>query len=509
MTKEKEILLSVDPREIRYAILQHKKLYDLSIERSLDRIVAGNIYKGRVTHILKNIQSAFIDIGEESNGFVHISDILENTQKLQELFDMDFSHHKAKSGEISELMKVDQPVLVQVVKEPMGSKGARLTSNLSIPGRYLVLLPGSPHRGVSRKIRDGQARERLKKIISAFEMPAEVGLICRTASAIATTDELIEEAHELWKLWCDIYDRFNRSKGPTCLYRESDAVKKAIITAFDTGIHRVIIDDHKTYLDSLQIAKKYQKEGNSEVKIEHYKESTPLFERFGIDKEIDKALRRKVWMPSGGYLFFDKTEAMLTIDVNSGRSGSQSTEDVEEALVNINLEAADEIARQLRLRNAGGLIICDFIDMRSRKNQRRVLERLKEAMRDDTAKCTLLGMSEFGLVEMTRQRQRESLAETLMTPCPYCQGQGQIKNHQTVLFEIERELRSIAQQQESSDLEIVVHPELYRYLRQGILEDVIDHAKELGLKIEFNANDNTHLNQFAIFSLTNGKKLTA
>ena len=398
---------------------------------------------------------------------------------------------------------------MQVVKEPMGTKGARLTSNLSIPGRYLVLLPGSPHRGVSRKIQDNAARDRLKKIISAFEMPADVGLICRTASAVASTDELIEEAHDLWKLWCDIYERFNKAKGPTALYRESDVIKKAMMTAFDQRVDRVLIDDHQTYLECVQLAKKYQKEGNAEVKVEYYKEDDTLFERFGVEKEIEKALRRKVWMPSGSYLFFDKTEAMLTIDVNSGRSGSQATEDVEEALVNINLEAADEIARQLRLRNAGGLIVCDFIDMRSRKNQRRVLDRLKEAMKDDSAKCTVLGMSEFGLVEMTRQRQRESLAETLMAPCPYCQGLGQIKNHQTILFELERELRRIAHAKDETDLEVVVHPEMYRYLQQGLVGDVIDGARQVGLAVRFNSQDNYHLNQFEVFARSNGKKITA
>lgn len=511
-SKKKEILLNVTSREVRYAELHHGKLYDLSIERNLDRIVAGNIYKGRVTHILKNIQSAFVDISEDSNGFIHISDILENTQKLQEAFDMDFgsdlSNYNSKNSDISELLKVEQSVLVQVVKEPMGTKGARLTSNLSIPGRYLVLLPNSPHRGVSRKIQDHQARERLKKIISSFEMPADVGLICRTASASARPEDLIEEAHELWDLWCSIFDTYNKTKGSVCLYRESDIIKKAVMTAMDHQFDRLLIDDHQAFLKCQRIAKKHENDPNNSLKIEFYRDQAPMFERFNIDKEIGKALRRKVWLPSGGYLFLDKTEAMLTIDVNSGRSTNTSSTNVEETIANLNLEAADEIARQLRLRNVGGLIICDFIDMRLRKNQRRVLDRLKEAMKDDGAKCTVLGMSEFGLVEMTRQRQRESLAETLCMPCPYCAGAGHIKNYETIFVELERELSWILKSGQTHNLEIVVHPEFYHRMEKSFLPELFEEAQEAGCTLSVKTNDSCHLTEFKIFSLDNGKELT-
>lgn len=507
-----EILLNIESKEIRYAHLQNGLLYDLIIERKKTRQLTGNVYRGRVTNILHNIQSAFIDINEGENGFIHISDILENTQKFQEMFDMDFdfekksTKNKKNETDITKILSPDQPVFVQVVKEPIGSKGARLTSNVSIAGRYLVLLPNIPHRGVSRKIEDRSARERLKKMISSFEMPNDMGLICRTASMNATPELLIQEAHDLLNTWKDIVEKFEKATKPTCLYEESDIIKRTVIMAVDRKINRILIDDYDTFQRCKSIYSKYSNEHF--VKIELYRDKAPMFERFGVEREIEKALKRKLWLPSGGYLFFDKTEAMYTIDVNSGRSKDQSSvRSVEESLVRINMEAADEIARQLRLRNVGGLIICDFIDMRSKKNQRRVLDRLKDAMKDDSAKCTILGMSEFGLVEMTRQRHRESLAQTLFTHCPYCSGSGLIKTHESTSIEIERVLKKLVLQQEQFALELVCHPLLDHYLNHGDKSyfGKLAHAWHADLK--FNANDSFHLNEFQFYSTTNGKRI--
>ncbi|MGE5195826.1 MAG: Rne/Rng family ribonuclease [Anaerolineae bacterium] len=510
-----EILLNVESKETRYAHLKNGQLHDLIIERKKSRQLAGNIYRGRVTNILHNIQSAFIDISEGENGFIHISDILENTQKFQEMFDMDFDLNydlsakqskKSKETDISKLMKADQAVLVQVVKEPIGSKGARLTSNISIPGRYLVLLPNTPHRGVSRKIEDQNVRDRLKKLIRAFEMPKDMGLICRTASVNATTDMLIDEANDLLKTWQTIVDNFQKSTKPTCLFEESGLIKKAVMTAIDKKFDRVLVDDYSTYQTCKRLYAKYA--GEHPLKLELYRDKAPMFERFNVEREIEKALRRKIWLQSGGYLFFDRTEAMYTIDVNSGRSTYQSsTRDVEEALVHINIEAADEIARQLRLRNIGGLVICDFIDMRSRKNQRRVLDHLKEAMKEDSAKCTILGMSEFGLIEMTRQRSRESLTQTLFTNCPYCGGNGQIKTHESISIEIERALKKLISQQQQFALELISHPDLDHYLAHHDKEYFRKLAEKSNAYIQFSSKDTLHLNEFEFYSTTSGKKI--
>jgi ribonuclease G len=509
----KEILLNVETKETRFALLMEKKLQDLVIERKKTRQLTGNVYRGRVTNILHNIQSAFIDIGEGENGFIHISDIVENTQKFQELFDMDFDWNcdlkdyakQPKETDISKILKIDQTVLVQVVKEPIGSKGARLTSNLSIPGRYLVLLPNNPHRGVSRKIEDRAQKDRLKQIIKAFEMPSDMGLICRTASMLASTDQLIDEAHELLDIWNKIIDGFQKATGPTCLYRESDLIKKALMMALDKKYDRILIDHYPTYLSCNRLFSRY-KESNETLKIEFYRDKMTMFKRFNVEKEIDKALSRKIWLPSGGYLYFDRTEAMYTIDVNSGRSQGGESSDIEESLLHINMEAADEIARQLKIRNIGGLIICDFIDMRSRKNQRRLLDHLREVMKEDSAKCTILGMSEFGLVEMTRQRNRESLIQTLFTDCPYCYGKGMIKNMESTSIELERSLKEVTHGQHGA-LDIVIHPEVDRYLEESEKRFFEKWAQKMNTTLSFKTNDSLHLNAFEIYSGANGKRL--
>lgn len=509
-----EILLNIESKETRYAHLRNGRLYDLIVERKQERQLTGNIYKGRVTNILHNIQSAFIDISEGENGFIHISDILENTKKYEQIYDMDFdldydirtmdANQPPKAQDIAQVLKPDQFVLVQVVKEPIGTKGARLTSNISIAGRYLVLLPNSPHRGVSRKIEDRNARERLKKLIRAFEMPQDMGLICRTASALAATEVLINEANELLNIWQGIVDKFQKSNEASMLYAESDLIKRAVITAVDKRFDRILVDEYETYQTCKSLHNKFG--SDHPLRIDFYRDKIPMFERFSVEREIEKTIGRKVWLPSGGYLYFDRTEAMYTIDVNSGRStGSQA--DVEEALVRINLEAADEIARQLRLRNIGGLIICDFIDMRMRKNQRRVLERLKDCMKDDSAKCTILGMSEFGLVEMTRQRNRGSLIQTIFTNCPYCNGSGLVKSHESVSIEIERALKKVINCHQQFGLRLVVHPELQRYLNAIDKRYLTNLADEMNAHLEFGTNDEMHINDFHFYSTINNKRI--
>ncbi len=508
-----EILLNIESKERRYAHLKNGQLYDLIVERKKERQLTGNIYKGRVTNILHNIQSAFIDINEGENGFIHISDIIENTKKFEEVYDMDFDldydiksldGKKQQAHDIEQVMKIDQSVLVQVVKEPIGSKGARLTSNISIAGRYLVLLPNSSHRGVSRKIEDRSARERLKKLIRAFEMPKDMGLICRTASCSATPEMLISEANDLLNNWQTIVENFQKSNDSTLLYAESDLIKRAVITAVDKRFDRILIDDYPTYQACKRIYHPYTEE--HPLRIEYYRDKVPMFERFNVEKEIEKTLRRKIWLSSGGYLFFDRTEAMYTIDVNSGRSSGNQT-DVEESLVRINLEAAEEIARQLRLRNIGGLIICDFIDMRFRKNQRRVLERLKEFMKDDSAKCTILGMSEFGLVEMTRQRHRGSLHQTIFTSCPYCNGSGLVKTHESISIEIERALKKIIGCHQQFALRLAVHPELDHYINIIDKQYLLKFAESVNAHLEFSTDDNMHINDYHFFSSITNKKI--
>jgi len=510
----KEILLNVETKEIRMAYLKNGTLQDLVVERKKERQITGNIYRGRVTNILHNIQSAFIDINESENGFIHISDILENKKKFEEMYDMDFEvaerpnsskKSKAKEQDIETVMKIDQPVLAQVLKEPIGSKGARLTSKVSIAGRYLVLLPNSVHRGVSRKIEDINDRTKLKKLIRSFEMPQDMGLICRTASRFATTELLVAEAHDLIKTWEGIIEKYHKSKGTCCLFEESDLIKRSVMLAIDKRYDRLLVDDHATFRNCQEIYKKYADE--HPLRLELYRDKVPMYERFNVEREIEKALKRKIWLPSGGYLFFEHTEAMCTIDVNSGRS-TKNEKNLEETLVRINLEAAEEISRQLRIRNLGGLVICDFIDMRMRKNQRRVQDYLKDEMKRDRAKCTILGMSEFGLVEMTRQRNRESLKQMMFMNCPYCTGSGKIKNFETLSIEIERALKKVVLVENQFALELRVHPELSKYLQEIDKHFLVKFADKLNAKLDFSEDETYHLNEFNFLSTTNGKVIT-
>ena len=503
-----ELLLNVESKEIRAAQLRNGKLYNLNVERKKERQLTGNIYLGQVQNILENIQSAFIDINEGDNGFIHISDILENTAKFENSFDLDFNRpppkEKEEKKDIQQILQPNQTVLVQVVKEPLGNKGARLTSNISIAGRYLVLLPNSSHRGVSRKIEDRSTRERLKKLIRSFEMPVDMGLICRTASKFASQEMLVKEAHELFDNWQKVMETFNKSKKPTLLHEESGLIKRSIITAIDKRYERVLIDDYETFQICKKMASRYETE--HPLKIELFRDTTPMYERFNVEKEIEKSLRRKIWLGHGGYLYFEKTEAMHTIDVNSGRSNI-STDNVEEALVRINIEAAEEIARQLRIRNIGGLVICDFIDMRFRKNQRRVLEKLREFVKEDSAKITILGMSEFGLIEMTRQRKRGSLAHTMFIDCPYCNGRGSIKSYETVTVELERALKKAINNKQQFALRVVTHPEIDNYLKEKDKKYLEKMSESLNAHTEWGTDDTLHLNQFYFVSTINGEEI--
>lgn len=506
-----EILLNIETKEIRSAHLKNGVLHDLVVERKRERQMTGNIYKGYVTNILRNIQSAFIDIGEGENGFIHISDIMENIKKFEEMYDMDFdlgneaaAQNKNEALKIDDVLKSDQPVIVQVVKEAIGTKGARLTSKISLPGRYLVMLPNSPHRGVSRKIEDRAQRDRLKKIIRSFEMPENMGLICRTASQNASAETLHQEASELIANWQEIMEKFNKATKATLLFEESDIIKRTLLTCVDKRYERLLVDDFNTFQHLKKIATPYLSE--HPLRIEMYRDKIPMFERFSIEKEIERSLRHKIWLQSGGYLYFDQTEAMHTIDVNSGRSKNMQSDDVEETLVRINMEAASEIARQLRIRNVGGLIICDFIDMRIKKNQRRVLEHLKECMKEDSAKCTILGMSEFGLVEMTRQRSRGTLLQTISTNCPYCSGSGLVKTHESTSIELERELKKVIHVGQQFAIRLVIHPELRKFLdHNGDAEFLASIAESMNARMEIASSDELHINDFRFYSAINQK----
>ena len=510
--KNKIGIFNVTSGERRFAYLKEGKLEAIEVERQDNQQITGNIYKGKINNLLPNIQSAFVDIAESSNGFIHVSDIVENTKKFEEQFALDFEFLGAKQSkkslaqakDINKHFKAGQWVLVQVVKESLGSKGARLTSNLSISGRFLVLLPNTLIRGVSRKITDVKARDKLKKLIKKFELPNNIGLICRTKSVDADEEQLIEEAHHLLAIWEKIAKEFNERKTPGCLFKESDLVSRALHLAYDRHIQDLYVDNQKTYKELVHLHNIIGRRHSLEIHF--YRDNQPIFAHFSVDKELEKTLSRKIQLMNGGYLFIERTEAMFTIDVNSGRSVvKEGKTNLEESLIQINLEAATEIARQIRLRNMGGLIVIDFIDLRSRKGQRRIIQQLKSEMQYDTSKCMIMPMSEFGLVEMTRQKTRRSLTDLHFTQCPYCNGKGLIKNYTSVEMEIERSLLGCSKK--GVELLIRLHPMLKTHLQKPILSkwEKALHKKQIAFKIK--GDDSLHLNDFEIIDSSTGDVL--
>jgi ribonuclease G len=430
-----EILINVTPQETRVAVTGSGVVQELLIERSASRGLVGNIYMGRVARVLPGMQSAFLEIGLERAAFLHVADI--------------WQHRKAISGEpakpIERILAEGEPLLVQVVKDPIGSKGARLSTQISIAGRLLVYLPNDPHIGISQKIEDESGRQALRDRLRDLVPPDEKGgFIVRTLAETASEEELRADLEYLRHLWGVIRER---SKGgnsggnsgadsPQLLYQDLSLAQRVLRDMVTSPTGRVLIDSRENYQKLAAFAQNYMPQVHG--KLEHYTGERPLFDLYNIETEIEKALSRRVDLKSGGYLIIDQTEAMTTIDVNTG--GFVGSRNFDDTIFKTNLEAAQAIARQLRLRNLGGIIIVDFIDMQSEEHRGAVLEEFRRALARDRTRMSVNGFTALGLVEMTRKRTRESLAHVLCQPCPTCDGRGEVKTAHTVCYEILREI---------------------------------------------------------------------
>lgn len=433
----RELLINISAGdECRIAVMQDGRLEELFIERAASQSHVGNIYKGRVTNIEPSIQAAFVDFGLQQNGFLHISDVQPQY----------FPDHKGASEEvgrkiprmhrppIQNCFRRGQEVIVQVTKEGVGTKGPTLTTYLSIPGRYLVMMPGMSRHGVSRKIEDDVERRTMRDLLKELNLPSGMGFILRTAGMGRTKREVQRDLNYLTRLWKIVADRIKSQPAPAELYQESDLVTRTIRDVYTTDFHRIVVDSAETaqkIRDFLEIALPRTK-----VAIDLYAEREPLFHRFRLEEEIERINMRHVPLPSGGSLVIDSTEALVAIDVNSGRS--RVSDDAEEMAYRINMEAAEEIARQLRLRDLGGLIICDFIDMRADRHKRGVERCLKDALKKHKERARILRMSAFGLIEMTRQRQGPSMKRNLFFDCPHCKGSGLVKMPDSVILDVMR-----------------------------------------------------------------------
>jgi ribonuclease G len=420
-----EILINVTPQETRVAVMQQGVVQELHIERGSQRGLVSNVYLGKVKRVLPGMQSAFIDIGLERSAFLHVADIWENQQ----------NGDGAKP--IEKVLFEGQTLLVQVIKDPIGTKGARLSTQLSFAGRLLVFLPQESHIGVSQRIESEEERESLRsKLQQVLPEGHKGGYIIRTLAEAASDDELRADVAYLDKLWSNLQQQSQRVAPPALLYKELDISLRVLRDCVNEGTMRIQVDSRETHERLLAFARDYIAE--AVPKLERYAGARPLFDLYGVEEEIERALSRRVDLKSGGYLIIDQTEALTTIDVNTG--GFVGGRNFDDTIFKTNLEAAQVIARQLRLRNLGGIIICDFIDMDSAEHRDAVLEEFKKVLANDRTRLSVSGFSSLGLVEMTRKRTRESLAHVLCEPCPTCQGRGEVKTAQSVCYEILREI---------------------------------------------------------------------
>ena len=434
-----EILINITPQETRVAIMEQGVVQELHIERSTSLGLVGNIYRGAVCRVLPGMQSAFVEIGLQRAAFLHVADVLECTTADSE-------------KTIQEVLHEGQPLMVQVIKEPIGTKGARLTTQISIAGRFLVYLPQQDHIGVSQRIEDEAERELLRdRLISLLPQDRKGGYIIRTMSETATDEELLADLEYLQKAWGNIQAASKDAADRTLIFQDLNLPMRVLRDVVNEDTDRILVDSRETYLKLLDFAEHYALRAVKH--LEHYQGDRPLFDMYNVEAEITKAMSRKVELKSGGYLIFDQTEALTTVDVNTG--GFVSGRSLSDTIFKTNLEAAQCIARQLRMRNLGGIIIIDFIDMDEDEQRTAVLEELKRGVEKDRARTGINGFSALGLLEMTRKRTRESLAHILCEPCPACKGRGELKTAQTVCYEILRELLRHARQFSAKEFRVL------------------------------------------------------
>ncbi|AKH68851.1 ribonuclease, Rne/Rng family [Spongiibacter sp. IMCC21906] len=486
-----EILINVTPVETRVATVENGVLQEVYIERSRSKGIVGNIYQGKVVRVLPGMQAAFVDIGLERTAFIHASDIAA--------LDTDTSEH----ADIRSKIREGQQLTVQVSKDPMGTKGARLTTRLSVSSRFLVFMPGAAHIGVSHRIDDETERQRLRTLVESVatgdeaDGPIKDGYIVRTVAEGMGDDEVRADVAFLHRLWAAVERRMKRDTAPSIIYEDLPLFMRTMRDLVRPGLEKIRIDSRESFQRVSQFAQDYLPEISAG--LEYYPGERPIFDLYSVEDEIQKALGRKVELKSGGYLIIDQTEAMTTIDINTGAFVGHRN--LEETIFKTNLEAAASLARQLRLRNLGGIIIIDFIDMKDAEHRRQVLRALEKAMEKDYAKTSITGVSELGLVEMTRKRTRESLEHILCETCRYCHGRGSLKSPETVCYEVFREILREARAYESKRLLVLTSQEVVDRLLDEESANVADLEEFIGASIQFQVETMYTQEQFDVVLL--------
>ena len=490
---KREIVVNAEKLETRVAVVEDGHVEEFQVEHPSNERLVGSIYKGRIQNLEHDLQAAFVDIGLKKNAFLHYWDMFPDDESRLDDEDPDtaskVSRRKRYTNEqIAKRFPPGSEIIVQVTKGPIGTKGPRVTASLSIPGRYLVMMPGCKLRGVSRKIGDAKERQRLKKILDRLPLPQDIGLIVRTIGAGASKRAFVRDLRGLLAIWQDLQTNINEKPSPACVYQEPDLIERVVRDYLTEDIDRVVIDDEESYDRIRAVAARISR--RSRALIHRYDGDLPIFDAKGIERQLTEAFRRKVNLKSGGYLVIDETEALIAIDVNTGRHKGKGSQ--EEAILEVNLEAVDEVARQLRLRNVGGLVVVDLIDMKSRKHQAAVFKAMKAAVKRDRARTNVLPLSELGLMEMTRQRQEESLLAQTFETCPYCRGHGVIQSALSLSVAIQRQIRGVIRkckhEGKSPDIQVLVAPTVLDRMRREdenlIVELQADYAGRLSFRSE-------------------------
>ena len=489
----REIIINVEKLETRVAVIENGRLEEFMVEHPEAERLVGSVFKGRVQNLENDLQAAFVDIGLKKNAFLHYWDMTPDSDAALDE-DGENPNRKASRPSDAEIAKRFPPgseIIVQVTKGPISTKGPRVVANLSIPGRYLVMMPGAkdshgqPLRGVSKKIGDAKERQRLKAILDKLPLPENVGLVVRTVGQGATARAFARDLRNLLSVWNEMQGNIKNLRTPCCIFQEPDLCERVVRDWLTEDIDAIVIDDQTSYDNMREVTSRISRRARN--KIRRYDGDANIFEHYGLDKMLSEAFARQVPLKSGGYLVIDETEALIAVDVNTGHykgAGSQ-----EEAILEVNLEAVDEVARQLRLRNSGGLVILDLIDMTSRKHQKQVYRALKEALKRDRARTNVLEISELGLLEMSRQRQDRSILSKMTSTCPCCNGRGVIKSPLAVSIEIQRKLVSLLKKAEAEKRpfmpKIVIAPQVMQRLRTEDAEILTQLQKTYNTRLTF------------------------
>lgn len=495
----KKIVADVGPLEARIALLENDKLVEIHVERRGRERLVGNIYKGRVANVLPGMQAAFVDIGQDKNAFLYAGDILADTSDF--VFEQKKEHPNLRPKSIDEMIKEGQQIMVQVLKQPGGNKGARITTHVTLPGRMLVLMPTVNHVGVSRRIEDETERDRLKEIMERIK-PKDMGIIVRTAAVGKSEEEFVGEVNFLEKLWHRINHKSEILRAPRLIHAEESLVFRTVRDMFTPDVDEFVINNRE-YFDKVVavagIIAPYLQQ-----RVRYYENGTGIFDDFGIQARIDKALEKKVWMKNGAYIIIDETEALTVVDVNTGKYVGDNN--LQETILKVNCEAAKEIARQLRLRDISGIIVIDFIDMELVDNKQKVIDELEEALSHDRTKTNVLGITELGLVEMTRKKVRRKLSSLVQRACPYCGGSGLVNSEETTAMNIRRQLLKQVENTTIRDFLVEVNPSVARYIDKKNEAGTPIIPKIQGYKIYIMANGPMHIAEYKVTEITSQKE---